>query len=420
MRATDRADELTPCLEFCGVGISGVSRMRHFWLILAILFVFCAILRLPSLTFSHVEPDEQIFWQLANKLRTSGEYNLQGTEILTRVSPHIYDRPLFLHPPLYAMVLSPFTALGSMKAAVAVSWLGHFLCILAVALIGRQLCATSPTQQPEIILWLPVVGVALDPFLIFVSERLWADSLLAGLCSMSLALFFCARSAKRRSLCLLAGGVLFGLAALTKLPALILSPIAAWLIVKPETDKRAMLRDLCLGAAPALILVLPWFVVFYRTFGVLIPDWTKPDEWSMAQYPFVRAAVERSPLYYLLKFVVIQPLTVFCLGAYLFKRELWKSMVAVFPIAWFLLFFVVVSWLGMRGQGFQMRFLAPLFPAVYLMLYMVLIRLHGERTVSLLIILLCVVYGGITGSLIISDDNEIMSIPEMGGVLTLK
>ncbi|HMP81324.1 MAG TPA: hypothetical protein PKA41_01305 [Verrucomicrobiota bacterium] len=394
--------------------------MRHFWLILTLIYVFCAILRLPSLTFPHTETDEQIFWHLALKIRSSGEYNLQGTEILTRVSPHIYDRPLFLHPPLYAVTLTPFTAWGSLKSAVAVSWLGHFLCILAVALIGRQLCSMTQSQLPEILLWLPVLGVAMDPFLIFLSGRLWADSLLAGLCAMSMALFFCARQSKRRTLCLVAGGVLFGLAALTKLPALVLTPVAIWLIVKPETGRRAIIRDLCLGGVPALLLVLPWFVTFYRTFGVLIPDWTRPDEWTLAQYPFVRAAVERSPLYYLVKLAAIQPLCVLCLGAYLFNRDLWKSAVALFPVVWFLLFLVVLSVLGMRGQGFQMRFLGPMFPAVYLMLYMILVRMRNEQPVALLLVVFCVIYGGITGALIISEDNEIMSILEMGGALTVK
>src|SRR5688500_6972258 len=74
--------------------------------------VFCcaavivsAFLKLPSLRYPLDEADERIYWQLADNLARGGEYTLQGTEIVRELSPYMYDRPLFHHPPLFpAMV----------------------------------------------------------------------------------------------------------------------------------------------------------------------------------------------------------------------------------------------------------------------------------------------------------------------------
>ncbi len=393
--------------------------MPHFWLILAMLLLFCAALKLPTLTAPHDEPDEQIYWQLANKLLTAGQYNLQGTEILKQLSPPIYDRPVFCHPPLFAALLIPFVHWQARNLAVLVSWLGHFLCIMAVAVMGRRM---ARGQDPcQFIFWLPVLGVALDPFLTFVSGKLWIDSLLAGLCAASIAFFFCARYSERRALYLVAGSLLFGLAGLAKLPALALAPVVLLLILTPEVKTLSAWRDLCLGCLPALVLILPWFILFHHTYGVFIPDWTKPDEWTMQRYPMVRAAVERNPLYYIGKLAAIAPVSIPCFVAYIFNGSLWKRMNSALPGLWFLAVFAVVSFVGLRGQGFQMRFLAPLFPCIYLMLYALPGEWRGGRGILPMIILLCLIYAGLNGVfyLVLPQYDEISPVFTVWGQANL-
>jgi 4-amino-4-deoxy-L-arabinose transferase-like glycosyltransferase len=389
----------------------------HFWLILAIILLFCAALKLPTLTLPHDEPDEQIYWQLASRLLTVGHYNLQGTEILKQLSPPIYDRPIFCHPPLFAISLIPFVHWQARNLAVLVSWLGHFLCIIAVAVMGRRMAR----EECQLIFWLPVIGMALDPFLAFLSGKLWIDSLLAGLCAASIAFFFCARYSERRGLYLVAGSVLFGLAGLAKLPALALAPVIMLLILTPVVKTPSPWRDLCLGCLPALILILPWFIIFHHAYGVFLPSWTTPDEWTMQRYPMVRTAVERNPLYYIGNMASIEPVSVLCLVAYIFRGSLWKKMDTALPALWFLVVFVALSWVGLRGQGFQMRFLAPLFPCIYLMLY----ALPGEwrvgRGILPVIILLGLIYAGLNGAayLLLPQYDEISPVFTVWGQANL-
>jgi len=390
----------------------------RFWLTLAILLLFCAVLKLPTLTAPHDEPDEQIYWQLANRLLTVGQYNLQGTEILKRLSPPIYDNPVFCHPPLFAALLIPFVHWQARHLAVLVSWLGHFLCIMAVAVMGRRMARPG---QCQLIFWLPVLGMALDPFLTFLSGKLWIDSLLAGLCAASIAFFFCARYSERRALYLLTGSLLFGLAGLAKLPALALAPVVVLLILTPEVKTPSAWRDLVLGCLPALILVLPWFIYFHHTYGVFLPGWTRPDEWTMQRYPMVRTAVERSPFYYIGNMAAVEPVSILCLVAYIFNGSLWKRMDSALPGLWFLVVFTALSWVGLRGQGFQMRFLAPLFPSIYLMLYALPGDWRNGRGVLPVIILLCLIYAGLNGAfyLVMPQYDEISPVFTVWGQANL-
>jgi len=395
----------------------------RFWLALSMLLLLCTIIKLPTLLYHHDEPDEQIYLSLAKRLITAGEYNLTGTDILSRLSPGIYEHPLFFHPPLFTLCLMPFVYWNVENLAVVVSWLGHLLCIVSVALIGRRMTFAYELNSDRNILisWLPVIGMALDPFLTVFSRRLWIDSFLAGLCAASLAAFFCARYSQRRSLWLVAGGVFFGLAGLCKITALIFAPVLLYLILTAETQRQSKIKDLCLGSLPALLLLLPWFVIFYRKFGVIIPSWTKPDEWLLQHYAFVRLTLERTPIYYVVKLIAIAPVILLSFGVYLFRRSLWTNRVFLaFPIS-FLLYFVSMSYLGLHGYGFQMRYLAPAIPAIYVMLYAVLANFERSRELLSFGILMLLLYGGVTGVILIVAPgyDEIISIFELIGWLRI-
>lgn len=379
----------------------------RFWVVLTMLLVFSVVLKLPTLYFSHTEADEQVYLSLAKRLLTSGSYNLEGTEIINQLSPGIYDHPLFFHPPLFPVCLIPFVYWNIERLAVLVSWLGHALCILAVALVGRRMAFASglDSERNPMVQWLPVIGICLDPFLLFLSRKLWIDSLLTGLCAASIASFFCARYSRRRSLWLIVGGALFGLAGLSKMPALILTPVVVYLVLTPDGPRRSKIKDLCLGFLPALLLASPWYIAFYHTYGVIIPSWIKPDEWSVEHYPFVRVALERTPAYYFLKLIAIAPVSLLAFGVYCLRRSLWTSRMFLFPSIWFLLCFITISYLGVKGQGFQMRYIALLVPSIYLMLYAFLGQFRrGHEFISIGVLLL-LVYGGMTGAVYLATPH---------------
>jgi 4-amino-4-deoxy-L-arabinose transferase-like glycosyltransferase len=404
-------------------GISKSLYPSRFWLVLTMLLVFSVVLKLPTLYFSHTEADEQVYLSLAKRLLTSSSYNLEGTEIINQLSPGIYDHPLFFHPPLFPACLIPFVYRNVERLAVLVSWLGHALCILSVALIGRRMAIANvpDSERHSMAQWLPVIGICLDPLLLFISRKLWIDSLLSGLCAVSIAAFFCARYSQRRSLWLVAGSVLFGLAGLSKMTALILTPVVVYLILTPDGPRQSRVKDLCLGCLPALLLASPWYIAFYHTYGVFIPSWIKPDEWSVEHYPFVRIALERTPAYYFLKLIAIAPVTLLSLGIYGLRKSLWSSRIFLVPVIWFLLCFIIISYLGVQGQGFQMRYIALLIPSIYLMLYAFLNRFwRGHELVSIGVLLL-LVYGGMTGAVYLATPNfdEIYSPLEAIGWLRL-
>ena len=405
------------------MGISEPLYTLRFWLVLSMLLVFSAVLKLPTLYFPHTEPDEQVYLNLATRLLTSASYNLEGTEIIKQLSPGIYDHPLFFHPPLFPASLIPFVYWKVENFAVLISWLGHFLCIISVALIGRRMAFAYglDSDRNSVVEWLPVIGVCLDPLLTFVSRKLWIDSLLSGVCAASLAAFFCARYSQRRSLWLVVGSILFGLAGLSKMSALILTPVVIYLILTPEAHRRSKITELCLGCVPALLLALPWYITFYHTYGVLFPSWMKPDEWSIQHYPFVRVMLERTPGYYLFKLAAIAPISLLCFGVYGLNRPLWASRVSLVAPMWFLLYFTTISYLGLHGTGFQMRYIAPLVPSIYLMLYAVLDRSRRGNEVISIGVLLLLLYAGMTGAIFLVSPqfDEIYSVFELIGWLRL-
>ncbi len=373
----------------------------QFWIVLSAILLFSVAIKLPSLNFPHKEPDEQVYLTLAEQLHASHAYSLQETPIIYELSPGIYDRPLFFHPPLFPLSLVPFVSWKVPALGVVVSWLGHLLCILAVALIGRRLVVTLPEEgkEPSLPCWLPVIGVALDPFLLFISRRLWIDSLLSGLCAISIAVFFVARYSRRRNLWLIVGGLLFGLATLCKMTAFVATPLILYLVLTSQKSIRPPVKDLTLACIPAILLASPWYLTFYRTYGVFVPAWVKPDGWTLDHYPFIRTTIERGPGYYLARLVEITPVIILAIGPFLFWRRLWTNAVFLVGPIWFLLYFAFLSYLGLNGTGFQMRYIAPLQPSIYVMLYAALSGTGPTRNIFAVCTILLLFFAAITGAI---------------------
>ena len=397
---------------------SGPSRStRGFIAFCCAALIVCAILKIPSLLYPRTEADERIYWQLAENLAYRGEYTLQGSDLPAALSPHIYDRPLFHHPPLFAALLVPFVLADAKSASVLVSWLGHFLAVIAVALIGRHALARHPggfnVTSPGF--WLPVLGVAADPFLMFVSRRIWIDSLLAGLVAIAMATAVIAEG-RRRRITLAVAGFLLGLAALAKLTALILFPVLVLAAIREDaTWKQRGVSSLAI-AVPAALLFTPWLILFYVWNGVFVPSWVKPDAALMENFPFVRAAVERPWYYYLIKLTLIMPLWLVSLWPLVRDRVRWRDGVTQAAAGWFLIFVAALTLMGIDGYGFQTRHIAPAIAAVYVMVMLVL--LDGERPVFLLACALTMLIGTVTGAmhLMVPQLDEILSLLRVGGL----
>jgi 4-amino-4-deoxy-L-arabinose transferase-like glycosyltransferase len=377
-----------------------------FAVIVTSILTLVILLKLPTLVFPHSEWDEQVYWELAKRLLVDGQYSLQGLSILRQLPAAVYDQPLFHHPPLFPLLLTPFASADQASLAVVVSWMGHLLCIIAVALIGHTLLRSARPSTPahDALFWLPVLGVALDPGLTFVSRKLWIDSLLAGLASLSIAMFYRATTAEppRRRLLLVIGGILLGLAALTKLIAVVVVPAILVLIVGGYKTMRERIAAAVWGGLPCVALVALWLVPFYWQFGTLLPHWTVPPDEILQTNAFLKASLNRSPHYYPIQLSLVQPLYPMCCVLFPYRR-LGSSIISLAAWVWLVGTMLIVAMLGMGGYGFMMRLLSPLYPSIYVLAYGWLLKSEQDRPVIQLICLLCIVYAGMQGAYYLVD-----------------
>lgn len=391
---------------------------RGFVLLCCAAVLVCAVLKLPGLLYPPTEADEQIYWQLAENLANRGTYTLRGSDLLGSLSAYIYDRPLFHHPPLFAALLVPFVLTGTQGAAVLVSWLGHCLSVIAVAVIGRHALRRTPAgatvTSPRF--WLPVLGAAADPLMMFVSKRLWIDSLLAGLVAVAVAMLIVAEG-RRRRMTLAFAGLLLGLAALAKLTALILVPVFLFAVLRTDSTWRERGASMLSIFLPVGLLVVPWMVVFYAQSGVFIPSWVKPDEKLMEIFPFLRVAVARPWYYYLGTLPLIMPLALVPVWVLARERALWGNRPIQIAVAWFSIILLAQTLLGAEGYGFQMRHIAPAVSAVYVLVLLAL--LERERPALLMVCGFAILVGAVTGAmhLLVPEFDEMLSLAKIGGLV---
>jgi len=388
------------------------SQSTRIVVLLVLFSAFTIFLKLPSLAFPHDEPDEVVYWSVAQNLLEHGDYTLRGAEILKRLSPAIYDRPLFHHPPLYPILLTPFVALDAKPAAVMISWFGHLLCLLSVGIVGWTLLARGEGSGET--LWLLLLGVATDPLLTLVSRKLWIDGLLAGLVAFGLALVWAALVSRRRRLLLVSAGVVLGLAGLAKLPGLLAAPVAAMLVWTGGRSRRERARDLLLVAVPCALLVLPWLLVFRATYGTFTPAWVRPDAWAIRHYPFLAIAVGRPWYYYAAKLAIAEPVALAGLALLLRRPRALNPASFAAPV-WLLLWLVAYTIQSVGGHGFLMRYVAPAVPALYATLAFAPEPGRFARPM----IALAILYGAIESAVYLLSEHfdELFSFPELANLV---
>lgn len=386
----------------------------RFALVCAAIIILCLALKLPSLFFARAEYDERIYWEVTWNWLNNGRYSLQGMPVLKELPPSVYDRPFFHHPPLLPMLLAPFVAADAPGPAIVISWLGHVLAIVGVAMICWTWRRRSwpPTHFP---LWLPVLAVALDPLMTFISRKLWVDGLVGGFGGLALGLV-CIAADRRCLRSAIAAGLVLGLAALAKLPALLLLPVGVFMVLALTAGhRRTRFRLTAAFVLPACLVVLPWFIAFRAHYGQWLPDWIKPDAALIAASPLVVRAMSRAWHYYISQAVLVAPIVLVVLAAGVSRwRHVRLPRLAV-PVVW-----VVVVWLGLmalraQGHSVQLRFLTPAAPGLYVWLAALLTTAHPKRSLLPLVALLAVLYGAVYSGFYLQEGafDEIKSVPEI-------
>ncbi len=423
------------------------KKMQYFWVVVLLLISFSAILKLPTFNLPHNEGDEVRFWYLTKNWIETGHYTLQGSPLL-RVPAYLgTNRKMPVHPPLFPTLLRPFAQHNALNKAVMASWLGHFLAILAVALMGRYLFLyyglTLSALSP--LFWLPLLGIATDPIMTWISGILWIDNLHAGLAALSIALAMMANQAYRPKLMYFFSGVILGLALLSKVTPAMIIPLLFYIIVVGETDNKKRIQALLLGAIPALLLASLWYVPLYLTMGELIFPKTPVEIQAMldnlspqalqafeqASYcGFCQMAIN-SPWYYQWpKLSLISPL--FLVGIsfsflfyilYIRTLEVVKRGHFLIPLFWCLGVLSILTYL----QLMIMRRTTLLIASLYVMFYMLIVfsekyqPLKKYQPLLLLLGAVSIVYSAIGGGYYLFKGNyaEIFSMPELAGFIKL-
>ncbi len=428
--------------------VSQIPKMRYFWLVTLVVILFSGVLKLPTFNLQHNEGDEIRFLFLVKNWIDTGRYTLQGSPLLNEpVYKYQADRVLPVHPPIFPALLAPFVKYNAISKAVIVSWIGHFLAILAVALIGRYLFLfyglTASALSP--LFWIPLLGIATDPIMTWVSGVLWIDNLHAGLGALALALTLIASQSTRHRLLYFFAGIILGLALLSKVTALIMIPIIVFAIFIVETNKQRRLQALLFGAIPALVLSLPWYISLYVVMGEFIfpqlpahvremMDNLPPDELKKLQdlihCQFCAVAASRPWYYLILKLPLVEPIflfglsfSIFFYAAYAKTVEGFKKLHFLIPLLWSMFIFLV----GLIIHITIMRRMTALVPGLYLMFSMLLIYSEKfealKRYQNLLLFLggMSILYAAIGGGYFLfkSGYAEIFSMLELAGIINL-
>lgn len=424
--------------------------MKHFWLVTLLIIGFSAVLKLPTFNLPHQEGDEVAFWHLTKNWIETGKYTLKGSALSrTKVYFSRANREMPVHPPMFPLLLRPFVERNAPDKAVVVSWLGHLLAILAVALIGRYLFLTNGLAQSALspLFWIPLLGIATDPIMTYVSGILWIDNLHAGWAALAVAFTMMAGSAQHPKLMYLFAGVLLGVALLSKVTSAIIIPIIIYVVLVSESDKKSKIQALLLGAVPALVLSLPWYVPLYYTMGDFLffggghpPEYQAMiDNMSPEQLAAYKESARcgfcetagNSPWYYTIaKLPLLAPLVLLGIVFYLIFYSLYvrtldkfKQLNFVIPFAWFTLVSSIAVYLHLVIH----RRLTILVASIYVMFYMLIVFSEKYRPLKkfqnplLLLGSISIIYGAMTGGYYLFKGNyaEIFSIPELIGLVKL-
>ena len=170
------------------------------------------------------------------------------------------NRWILFYPPIYPWLLRlARDVFGSFHAAMALQAAIGALLAPAIVVLGRRLYGERPAVVAGIV-------IALLPELVWFSTHFWSETVFMVFLWWGLERTAHAMESPHRLWAPLAAGLLLGLAALTREPALYFVPIACMFLVPRGRAKGA--GALLLGCA---LIVGPWTHRNYRLFHELIP-----------------------------------------------------------------------------------------------------------------------------------------------------
>jgi len=280
--------------------------------------------------------------------------------------------------------------------------------------------------------------MACDPLMTFTARKLWPDNLVGGFAGLAMGLY-CLAAARRSAAWAVAGGVAAGLAGLAKLPGLLVLPAGALMLMygnprlwsrrpggqrhggkvrsEASSTPRVGLKMVCLGILPALLILLPWLIVFYGQYHALLPTWIRPDAAIRAMSPHVDREMSRPLHFYFSQSAMIAPVMVVIFIALVCRLRLVLSARLFIPLCWVGLVLVALLYLRHAGHGIQMRYLTPAIPGVYVILAGLLSYVNPQKSVLGLAALLAVLYGVSTMGYFLYPENmkydDIVSVPEI-------
>lgn len=330
--------------------------------LIAILLLSLAI-RLPAFFIPHAEYDELIYQTLADKVSHEFlDYSLRGTEVLKKLPAEIFDTPLYERPPLFVYLLALFRSLLGVQWGILLPIVTGVLTILAVYAVAKQLY----DEQRAI---LSAFVLACCPVLLFGSVRILIDSLLALLVTSTI--WLCVVAAKKRKSALFAlAGALFGFTILTKETGCLTLLVCLFVLFKDGVQKEK-LKFFALYVCCAAIVATPWYLYFYKTVGTFFVWRSSISPRYMEMFPFVRIVALRPWYFYVQNLTLCAPVYVLAWIGILLHLKNRKLPVEV---VWALAFLVPLTVLGLRGQGYQTRYLLPGIPALAILSAQVLAR----------------------------------------------
>lgn len=323
---------------------------------------------------NHLETDELIYRHLVAQISESfWNYSLQGTSILPGLLQEIYDKPYFLHPPLFV-----YSSWLLEKLLFIPYQLVPVLHSLATVLCARAIAKHLYPGDESARIWAMVLLVTC-PLGWFLSQKYWIDGLQALTAMLSFLALLVALEKGRLWRFLLAG-LAAALGFLAKYLAVVAFPaLVALYFLKRGRNWSA--REIAALALPTALLGGAWVAFSLWANGSLVPT---PLRWDPAAYPYM-ARINALPWYrYLMDLAIFTP-------AYLlaFASAPWRGgpvRVALFVmvasyLAWFTL-------MGPLGAGYPMRFLAPVYPVLAVLAAPMLARLMARARTAWLGILL--------------------------------
>lgn len=348
--------------------------------LLLIILITSFLIRLPALFKPPLENDEIIFKTLIEKTTFKlQDYSLQGTEILSKLPKSTYDFPVFHHPPLFVFTQAFITKVFHINNLKILPILSGLLTIFLIFKIGSIMYNQKIGLMAALIL-------ALCPITLFTSTKVWIDSYLTLLVSLTIYLFL---KSEKNIIFTFLSGLTFTAAVLTKYTSVVTFPIILIILLQDQIKLKDKLKRLVVFLTP-LVLTLPWFYFYYKKVGGFSKSISIKEE-GENMFSFVKMVNSRPFYFYLTQTIVLAPLYILPMINF-FKNGFIKRNLTIW--VWAFSFLLLLTVYGLSGRGFVMRFILPLFPALSLLTAKSLDKISNKY---ILIILCTGILGVLTG-----------------------